>query len=511
MTKANPEFLNLLLDALSDGEDKRGSGPRIDSLLDWLRVQRGAERGFVVSSESSGDYHIWCSRDSTGRKIPAAQKSISHHAFDQACEGEEPVIFLDAHLDRRMRSPAETDGVQRARWIEVIPLNHQRVPSAIYFDSRFGEGPSPEEPSIEQSVAVALLEKLLGLGSNGSSSRKKEQVRRQADVEESLPPAVPAAPPKERVFSQIGKFVSYSSEIQKLIEELNKIKGTDIPVFIEGESGTGKELLARAIHQGSGLEGEFVVLHCGTVTESLVEIELFGNAKGAFTDAHQERKGLLDFASGGTLFLDAIDEASPALQAALLRVIESGSYRRVAASEEVEADVRFLACSSVVKKNKKVRPELRYRLAGFEVHISPLRERPEDALLILDQVLAEEKVNPPEIQVEAQALLLAQRWPGNGWDVVHLAHRLATSGHDIIDVDRLQELLRVMAGTSPVPSQGVRDVLGRAEREVIQRALTDASGNKSVACETLGISRRTLYRRMKKHGIPLKETDPDDS
>ena len=95
--------------------------------------------------------------------------------------------------------------------------------------------------------------------------------------------------------------------------------------------------------------------------------------------------------------------------------------------------------------------------------------------------------------------------------MVHLAHRLATSGHDIIDVDRLQELLGVMAGTSPVPSQGVRDVLGRAEREVIQRALTDASGNKSVACETLGISRRTLYRRMKKHGIPLKETDPDDS
>ncbi len=507
MTKANSEFLNLVLGALSAGEKKRGTSSGIASLLEWLRVQRGAERGFVVSSETPGDYHIWCSRDSTGRKIPAAQKSISHHAFDQACEGEEPVIFLEAHLDRRMRSPSETDGVQRARWIEVIPLIHQRVSSAIYFDSRFGEGPSQEEPDVEQSVAVALLEKLLVWGASGPPPMK-EAVEGKPDIEKSLPPVAPTAPPKERVFSQIGKFVSYSSEIQKLIEELNKIKGTDIPVFIEGESGTGKELLARAIHQGSGLKGEFVVLHCGTVTESLVEIELFGNAKGAFTDAHQERKGLLDFARGGTLFLDAIDEASPALQAALLRVIESGSFRRVAASEQIEIDVRILACSSVMKKNSKVRPELRYRLAGYEAHIPPLRERPEDALLILDQVLAEEKVNPPDIQVDAQALLLAQRWPGNGWDVVHLAHRLAASGHDSIDVDRLQELLGVVAGTSPASSPGVKDVLGRAEREVIQRALTDAGGNKSVACETLGISRRTLYRRMKKHGIPLKEVDP---
>lgn len=510
MTDPDPHFQELIEQVLAPRPGKSSSMRGVELLLRWIQQHHGAQRGLLVSAVEVGEYKVWCSRGAEGRKVPVAATTVSHHAFELGCAGKSPVLFKDAHLDRRLRSPSEKEGVQRARWILVIPLGKPAQRTAVYLDSRFGDGPENQQSGSKQQMVLSLIDLILERERSDSRAETPEFTS-VADPPMSEEPAVvaknPVAPLEPRIVSQIGNFISHSSVLSKPIEELKKIALTRISVLIEGESGTGKDLLARAIHQASG-GGEFMVLHCGTLNESLIEVELFGNEKGAFTDADQQRPGLLDRASGGTLLLDAIDEASPALQAALLRVIDSGTYRRVAGTEELVADLRFLACSSSDQGTGRIRQELRYRLAGLEVHLPPLRNRPLDSLLIIDQHLTEEMVTPPLLEADAQALLLSHHWPGNGWDAVHLARRIGASGLSSIDGASMQELLGGSILNSGEYSTGVKDVLGRAEREVIMRALEVAGGNKSEACQALGISRRTLYRRMKKHGIPLK--DPDE-
>lgn len=509
MTDPDTHFLELIEKVLAPRPGKSSSRIGMESLLRWIQQLHGARRGLLISAAEAGEYKVWCSSGAEGRKVPDAASTIAHHAFEHGCDGETPMLFKDAHLDRRMRSPSEKEGVERAHWILVIPLGQQPHRTAIYLDSRYGDGSEIVESGAKQQMVLALIELMLvrdrwnSRVDSPASSNRLEKTTIEQPVGE---PEQPKRPIEPRMVNQIGNFISHSPQLSKTIEELKKIAPTQISVLIEGESGTGKELLARAIHQTSG-GGKFVVLHCGTINESLIEIELFGNEKGAFTDADQQRPGLIARASGGTLLLDAIDEASPALQSALLRVIESGTYRRVAGTEELVADLRFLACSSSERGDGGIRQELHHRLAGFEVHLPPLRDRPLDSLMIIDQYLTEEMVTPPQFAADAQALLLAHHWPGNGWDAIHLARRIGASGLSYIEGANMQELLGGSIRSSEAIPSGVKDVLGRAEREVILRALDGAGGNKSAACQALGISRRTLYRRMKKHGIPLKDHD----
>ncbi len=505
MTNPDDDLLALIAGVFLPKKGEGASLQAVPALLGWLRSGLAAQRALLVSCDEDGNYHVWSSRNAEGRKVANAETTISHHAFEQGCNSSVPVLFRDSHLDRRMRTPSETDGVQRAQWVLVIPLMNQQQATSIYLDSRFGDGPGDAELDANQALVVSLIGSLLEMD---HLRKKTVSIVQPVDVvEEPSEPIESIKTPNEPVLSKIGDFTTHSASLMKPIEELKRIAQTTISVLIEGESGTGKELLARAIHQASGSETDLVVLHCGTVTESLVEIELFGNEKGAFTDAHQERPGLIDRAAGGTLLLDAIDEGSPALQAALLRVIESGKYRRVAGSEELVADFRILACASAIKDGAGIRQELRFRLAGFEIDLPPFRERPEDALMIIDQYLESEMTNPPRFLADAQALLLSHHWPGNGWDAIHLARRICASGLDQIDGATMQELLGGRIQRGEESQAGVKDVLGRAEREVILRALDQSGGNKSEACQTLGISRRTLYRRMQKHGISLKGPD----
>ena len=505
MAKPDDDLLTLISGVFLPKKGERASLQAVSPLLGWLRSSLAAQRGIVVSCGETGNYHVWSSRNAEGRKIANADNTISHHAFEHGSHSSVPVLFRDSHLDRRMRTPSETEGVQRAQWILVIPLVNQQEAASIYLDSKFGDGPGDAELDANQALVVSLIGSLLELDHlrrNTTSTVQPTDV-----VEEPSKPVEPIKRPNEPVLSKMGDFTTHSALLKKPIEQLKKIAPTKIPVLIQGESGTGKELLARAIHQASGSDTELVVLHCGTVTESLVEIELFGNEKGAFTDAQQERHGLIDRAAGGTLLLDAIDEGSPALQAALLRVIESGRYRRVAGTEELEADIRILACASAIKHGAGIRPDLQFRLAGFEIQLPPFRDRPEDSLMIIDQYIAGEMSDPPRLLADAQALLLSHHWPGNGWDAIHLARRICASGLRSIDGAAMQELLGGGVQRGEEIQIGVKDVLGRAEREVILRALDQSGGNKSEACQTLGISRRTLYRRMQKHGISLKGPD----
>jgi DNA-binding NtrC family response regulator len=383
----------------------------------------------------------------------------------------------------------------------------------LYLDSKFGSPPENFENDHEVALVRSVIETVVDLELNREGLPIIRDVEMPA-VAASVDVAPVLTAPVRRVSNQFGEFSSYSALLTQVLGELEKIAKTDISVLIEGESGTGKELLAKSIHEKSGRSGPLMVLHCSSITESLIEIELFGNEKGAFTDADTERPGLIEIADGGTLLLDGIDEGSQALQTSLLRFLESGVYRRVAGEEERVADVRIIACSAASDRVSGIRQDLHYRLAGFRVWLPSLRERPEDALLIVESGLSAAESEPPVLEAEAQAILMSHSWPGNGWEAIHLARRILASGHLRVDGSLILELLDALGAADSAEASidpGVREVLGLAEREVILRALAGAEGNKTMACKNLGISRRTLYRRMEKHKIPLKDSPKEDS
>lgn len=507
MSNPKDQLLDLLRAGFALAERTGSRLKALSSLLEWFQLRSGAQRAILVSTNDEGSYRVWCSRDGDGRKVQKASDSISLHAFQLGCNKKEPTFFPDVHLDRRFRAASETKGVNRSRWILVIPVSVAGDTTVLYLDSKFGLFDSSILEDADVGIARTCIELIVDFEMNReglpvvepSSSTKKTTV-------EETEPAIEMV--LDRAESRIGDFVTHSTALADTIAELKKIAPTKIPVLIEGESGTGKEMLAKAIHQQSGFEGPLIALHCGSITESLIEIELFGYEKGAFTDAESEKPGLIELAAGGTLLLDAIDESSQALQLSLLRFLESGTYRRVAGESERTADVRVIACTSSSENETDVRNDLHFRLAGFQVWLPPLRERPIDALWIIEKGLSAGEKEAPILEAQAQALILAHSWPGNGWEASHLAQRVLASGCSTVEGSLVFELLGHQdGGEELVTDPGVREVLGVAEREVILRALKAANGNKSVACHALGISRRTLYRRMQKYGIPLTDSD----
>lgn len=296
-----------------------------------------------------------------------------------------------------------------------------------------------------------------------------------------------------------------TGEMQTMIERLKAIADTRATVLVEGESGTGKELVARAIHKNSSRAGKAMIpIHCAALSESLMESELFGHEKGAFTGASQQRKGLFELADGGTVFLDEVGEIPLSTQVKLLRVLESREFLRVGGTEPVKVDVRVIAATNRVLAEEveegRFREDLYYRLNVVHVTIPPLRARAADIPIMvrafLDQFAAEH--GKPHLELSKRALqkLMQYHWPGNVRQLRNVVENLvlfSTSG--VIDLDELpDQLMSGQSGDLIVPL-GVP--LDQVERLVIERTLVANAGNRTRAAEQLGISRRTLLRKIK--------------
>ncbi|MCW5802475.1 MAG: sigma 54-interacting transcriptional regulator, partial [Deltaproteobacteria bacterium] len=276
-----------------------------------------------------------------------------------------------------------------------------------------------------------------------------------------------------------------------------RLAASELPVMLLAETGTGKELFARAIHAASPrAAGPMLALDCGAFAETLLESELFGYAPGAFTGADRDgRRGLLHAARGGTLFLDEVAEMSPAMQAALLRVIETGTYRRVGDTRLERTDVRILCATCrdlpAMIEAGTFRRDLYYRLKGAMVRIPALHERT-DVLELARHLLADADLEP-----DAAAAIAAHPWPGNVRELKSTlaVARLNAGGARRIEVAHLPPEL---AAPAPAPVQGELEV---AEREALRRALVEAGGNLSVAARKLGVARSTLYRMLRRHKL----------
>ena len=314
--------------------------------------------------------------------------------------------------------------------------------------------------------------------------------------------------------------VAASPGMRKVLEMVNIVRASDSSILIQGESGTGKELVARAIHyRGPRASRPFIALNCAALPEALLESELFGHAKGAFTGATAERKGLFEEADGGTLLFDEIGDMPPALQAKLLRVLQEGEVRRVGSASVRKVDVRIVASTnkdlpSLISRGA-FREDLYYRLAVIPIAIPALRERREDIEPLCRHFIAIHSAKlgreMPSLDPKALESMMEYSWPGNVRELENVIARAVTlsSGPHITrdEFRRIFSLGRVRGGipVGPGASSPLVSEPDSLERDAILRALRQGNGNQTKAARILGVGRNTLWRKMKKYGIDAQK------
>jgi DNA-binding NtrC family response regulator len=305
-----------------------------------------------------------------------------------------------------------------------------------------------------------------------------------------------------------------------------RVVNSKATVLILGESGTGKELIARAIHfNGPRAERPFVAVECAALTESLLESELFGHVRGAFTGAVETKKGLFEIADGGTCFLDEIAEITPAVQVKLLRVLQEHEIRRVGGTGPIPLDVRVIAATNQdleeLVKAGRFREDLFYRLNVVMIHLPPLRERQEDIpLLALHFLRKYSEANHKlitHLAPETLEILCRYDWPGNVRELEHVIERAVTlTMNSCLLLEDLPPKLQAMANPPRLDAAGRAGgelpllTLDELEKQHIQRVLRASQGNKKKAAQILGINRRSLYRMAKRHGLDLDRYGADD-
>jgi DNA-binding NtrC family response regulator len=318
--------------------------------------------------------------------------------------------------------------------------------------------------------------------------------------------------------------VGTSEKMQKVFSLIDKVASTDSTVLIFGESGTGKELVARALHYNSPrAQNAFVPVNCGAIPEELLESELFGHEKGAFTGAFRTRIGRFELANGGSIFLDEISEMSPNLQVKLLRVIQEREFDRVGGVKSIRADVRIIAATNRILEDEveggRFREDLYYRLNVIPIHLPPLRERSEDIPLLIKHFLDKYTGSRSGTQVEftkkAIAALMRYRWPGNVRELENLVERMVVlSEGPAVDVTDLPErvLTSTTAGPSFIPQIDLPEAgidlstaVNEFERSIIVQALNKSNWVKNRAAKLLHVNRTTLVEKIKKQKLQKPE------
>jgi DNA-binding NtrC family response regulator len=331
-----------------------------------------------------------------------------------------------------------------------------------------------------------------------------ERALAQGGVRPPRTAAAPAQPPE----GLLGR----TAAMLTVYKQIAHAADSTAPVLVCGESGTGKELVARAIHtHSSRATRPFVAINCAAVAETLLESELFGHVRGAFTGATSDRKGVFEQAHGGTVFLDEIGDTPPAMQVKLLRVLQDGEVRPVGASRAIHVDARVVAATNAdierLVSDQRFREDLYYRLSVIVISLPALRERREDIPLLIDQFVGQAAARAGRqvaLSPEAVSALTAYNWPGNVRELENTIERLAVFSRGRIEV---QDLPDTIVAAPPLQKRLFQDLppLEELERRYLVHVLESVGGNRSRAAEVLGIDRRTFYRMAERFGIPLKE------
>ena len=320
-----------------------------------------------------------------------------------------------------------------------------------------------------------------------------------------------AAPLAPAARTEPSLLIGESEVMRRVVRTAESVGLSDVMVLIEGESGTGKELVARLIHEHSRRAGKpFIFVNCAALPEQLVEAELFGHMKGAFTDARADKPGRFLLANGGTLFLDEIADLPPKGQGDLLRVVEDGAFRMVGGTKLIRVDVRVIAATNKKLQEAvaagKFREDLYYRLHVIPIAIPPLRDRAEDIPLLVESFLGHFSVKHgtprKHLSPEAHRQLQKYSWPGNVRQLRNIVERLVvTSPRRLIDVADLPDDLLPTEARSPAFALHPGMTLAAAERMLIAQTLRHVTSNREQAAKCLGISRRALQYKLKQYGL----------
>ena len=470
-------------------------------IVDAVIEVAGADRGFLMLMRDEGKLHFEIARSRDETTLPSEEFQISWGIAEEAAHRREAVWVPDAvgsSLFQDRKSVRELS----LRTVVALPiLSAGRVLGVLYIDSHsITHEFTPED--------IALLEGFAGLVAVGIENARLHEALRESKSRLEIENLNLRRALKEEF--RYGLLVGRSPKMVRVIELLEKVIPTQVSVLIQGETGTGKELVARAIHMnGPRRDRNFVAVNCGALPENLLESELFGYKKGAFTGASEDRIGLFEAADGGTLFLDEVGEMPATLQVKLLRVLQDNQIRRVGDTVSRKVDVRVIAATNRELRAEvdagRFRQDLFYRLNVVPLHLPPLRERGDDILLLaqhfMEQFSKQQGKECRGLSAEARELLLRHLWPGN---VRELENALARAVA-LADTGSVLEPSLFGLGAPVVRrwdgQHTLRETLDAVEADTIREALRQCDSNVSRAARALGVSRQHLHNRMNAHGI----------
>jgi transcriptional regulator with GAF, ATPase, and Fis domain len=503
----------------------------LDEVIDTAIELTAAERGFLLLRQGTGELAPVVARNFAMTDLEH-ERAVSRSIAERAAQTGEPVLTVDAGHDERFAIAASVAAL-RLRSVLAVPLRQRgTIIGCIYVDHRL-RGGAFDEPAAAvlgelADIAAIAIENARLADDLRRSTREVEDLNRRlsnelADRDAELVRVKADLPDRDRLRHRYEQIIGRSPAMVRMLDVVDRAAMTSLPVVIVGESGTGKELVARALHDhGPRREGPFVAINCSAVPEPLLESELFGHVRGAFTGADRDRRGLFEVADGGTLFLDEVADTSAAMQAKLLRVLQDGLVRRVGDTRTRKVDVRVVAATqhplAELTAAGRFREDLRFRLEVIAVPIPPLRERDGDLPLLVEYLLARLGTAKavPRLTRAALRALGQHRWPGNVRELENALARGVAIGGDVIDLPDLPDAVAA-AAARPEPGKPaageelkLKPALLATEQAYIAAAMTRAKNNQTVAARLLGLSRFGLQKKLRRlSGDTDGDTDAD--
>ena len=501
----------------------------LEFIMDTAVELSGVEEGLLLLIDETGDFKPHVARNIQKENLETIQ--FSRTIAQEVVKTGQPILSLNAPEDPNLKS-VESVLFLKLKTIACVPLRIQnKTIGVIYLDTSqrmapFQRDQLPLLQAFADQAAVALQNAFLFEEKEAYRSQLEKDLSQTRQVLEEREGELQEAKAliSERSRNTLYPYeqvIGRSKKMEELLKTLDKVTNALVPIFILGETGTGKELLARAIHHNSlRNKSAFVAINCSAFPETILESELFGYHKGAFTGADRDRKGLFEAADGGTLFLDEVADMSLSMQAKLLRVIQEQEVLRLGGRLPIKINVRVIsAANKDLKKlvrDQKFREDLYFRIAGITLPLPPLRERREDVPLLIRhfiEKIREKNRLSQKIRLGGEALktLVAYNWPGNIRELEHCLTNacLLAEGGDIRPEHLIlhHDLYKDPGASDPKkPSEGgllfdPERTFKDYEKEIIQKTLKFCRGNKSEAARRLKLSRLTLHKKIDEYGV----------
>ncbi len=494
--------------------------PLLDQVIDTVIEMTSAERGFLLLGDAGGELAITVARNFEQTALAGEELGLSRSIAERAATTGEVVLTVDAAFDERFGA-AESVAAMRLRSVLAVPLRQKdRLIGTIYVDHRFRSG-AFDDAAIELTreladIAAVAIDNARLAEDNQRRQREIAALNRRLEAE-VVEKEAELATVRARLPADAGNLrhdydgiIGRSPAMLDLLRLLDRAADTALPVVIQGESGTGKELVARALHDnGPRRSGPFVAVNCGAMPETLLESELFGHVRGAFTGADRDRRGLFEVASGGTLLLDEVADTSLAMQSKLLRVLQEGEIRRVGDTRTRPVDVRVVAATNrpldQLVASGELREDLFYRLSVIRVDVPPLRDRLEDLPALAAHILSRLADPPPRLTRAAVARLAGHGWPGNVRELENELARASALAGEVIDVADLSPRIATATPAAADPAKAenleLKPQVEALERALVEEAMGRTDGNQTAAAKLLGLSRYGLQKKLKRYGL----------